>query len=181
MARSHFISVSRQPATSRWPTLSTKACLFIITVLLAANGAGVTLAEDWPGWRKDGSGVSNETGIPQSWDPEHNIVWKTLVPGEGISSPIAWRDRIFITSVEPGTIRHVAYHSYRALLCLLTLAALWWYVEGTPADPLGPRRSAERLAPTVGTIAGKAMRVTLFVGVAYAVLVACEQLRDCYP
>src|SRR5947209_9460891 len=97
-----------------------KACAFLIAFLLAVNAGTVAFAEDWPGWRKDGSGVSMETDIPHSWGPEDNVCWKTSIPGEGISSPIVWKDRVFVTAAVPGTTIHLAYHISYAFLWVLT-------------------------------------------------------------
>src|SRR5438309_7318230 len=87
-----------------------QAFLFLVAFLLGLNGATVACAEDWPGWRKDGSGESRETGIPQSWNPTENIRWKTAIPGEGLSSPIVWKDRVFVTSAVLGTTRHFLFY-----------------------------------------------------------------------
>jgi len=59
-------------------------------------------AADWPGWRGDGSGVSGEAGLPVAWDSQHNVVWKTPLPGEGNSSPIVWGERVFLTAWTDG-------------------------------------------------------------------------------
>src|SRR5438105_3460331 len=85
------------------PRMPARISRFIIIFFLTATGGSVSFAEDWPAWRKDGSGVSTEMGIPQSWGPEENICWKTSLPGGGISSPIVWQDRVFVTAVVPGT------------------------------------------------------------------------------
>lgn len=67
----------------------------------AARGAG----ENWPQWRgPGGQGVSTEQQLPTEWGPEKNIVWKTLLPGSGHSSPIVWGDRIFLTSAFEGEV-----------------------------------------------------------------------------
>jgi outer membrane protein assembly factor BamB len=56
-------------------------------------------AENWPGWRgPEGLGVSNEKGIPVTWDMSKNVKWKVDVPGLGHSSPIVWGNRIFVTT-----------------------------------------------------------------------------------
>src|SRR5690349_4106335 len=53
---------------------------------------------DWPGWRGDGSGTSTETGLPQTWSSTENVLWRTPIPGEGFSSPIVCKDRVFLTA-----------------------------------------------------------------------------------
>ena len=39
--------------------------------------------------------------FPRRGAPPQNVTWKTAIPGHGWSSPIAWGDRIFVTSVIP--------------------------------------------------------------------------------
>ncbi|HSR69873.1 MAG TPA: PQQ-binding-like beta-propeller repeat protein [Acidobacteriota bacterium] len=59
----------------------------------------VAVAGNWPHWRgPDGSGVSQETGLPTSWSAEENIAWKAPLKGRGVSSPVVWEDTVFVTS-----------------------------------------------------------------------------------
>lgn len=54
---------------------------------------------DWPAFRgPSGMGVSDAKGLPLTWSKDEGIVWKTELPGAGASSPITWRDRIYLTS-----------------------------------------------------------------------------------
>ncbi len=56
-------------------------------------------AENWPQWRgPGGTGASSETRLPESWSDTQNIAWKTRLIGVGVSSPVVWGDRVFITS-----------------------------------------------------------------------------------
>jgi outer membrane protein assembly factor BamB len=57
-----------------------------------------TNAENWPAWRRDGTGISNEKNLPVVWSETENVVWRTLLPGEGNSSPIVWGNRVFVTA-----------------------------------------------------------------------------------
>ncbi len=69
------------------------ACTLALT---AAAGAG--RAEDWPQWRgPNGNGVSRDKGFPTRWSGKE-IAWKARLGGLGISSPIVWGDRVFVTS-----------------------------------------------------------------------------------
>ena len=53
---------------------------------------------DWTRFRgPEGAGVSDDTGLPTTWSPTRNLVWKTPLPGFGSSSPITLGDRIFLT------------------------------------------------------------------------------------
>lgn len=56
-------------------------------------------AENWPGWRGAArTGMSSETGLPLSWSEKQGVLWKVALPGSGISNPIVWDDRVFVTS-----------------------------------------------------------------------------------
>jgi len=66
----------------------------IAIVLLSISFAH---AEDWPQWRGPSlNGVSTEKNLPVKWTTEENIAWKTAMPGWSGSTPIIWRDRIFL-------------------------------------------------------------------------------------
>ncbi len=54
-------------------------------------------AENWPQWRGPNlNGVSNEKNLPVSWTTEENITWKLSMPGLSGSTPIIWREHIFL-------------------------------------------------------------------------------------
>lgn len=54
-------------------------------------------AQNWPQWRGPSlNGVSSERNLPLRWTPEENIAWKIAMPGWSGSTPIIWRDRIFL-------------------------------------------------------------------------------------
>jgi len=54
----------------------------------------------WPRFRgPGGAGVSSHANVPTQWNGAagEGIVWKTAVPLPGVSSPIVWKDRVFLT------------------------------------------------------------------------------------
>src|SRR5215216_7744675 len=54
-------------------------------------------AQNWPQWRGPSlNGFSNEKNLPVKWTTEENVVWKVAMPGWSGSTPIIWRDRIFL-------------------------------------------------------------------------------------
>jgi outer membrane protein assembly factor BamB len=64
----------------------------------------VTQAQNWPCWRgPNGDGTSIETNLPTRWDSITNVVWKIPVPGTGYSSPIVWKDKLFMVTALPET------------------------------------------------------------------------------
>lgn len=55
--------------------------------------------EHWPQFRgPDARGVASGPNLPDRWSARENIAWKTDVPGRGWSSPIAWGDRVYLTT-----------------------------------------------------------------------------------
>ena len=97
-----------------FPTKVLGATLVACQVLAAAeqlalseSSAGQSTSADrvegWPQFRGPGStGVAESPGLPEKWSTTENVAWKTIIPGHGWSSPIAWGDRIFVTAVVPG-------------------------------------------------------------------------------
>jgi outer membrane protein assembly factor BamB len=71
--------------------------ILVMVVLLAS----IALAENWPQWRGPNlNGFSNEKNLPSRWTTEENIVWKLPMPDRSGSTPIIWRDRIFLNVAE---------------------------------------------------------------------------------
>ncbi len=68
--------------------------------MITVEGEG---ANYWPGWRgPSAQGYVKGSGYPDTWSSTENVLWRTSVPGEGNSSPIVWRDRIFLTTSRTG-------------------------------------------------------------------------------
>src|SRR6516165_3823891 len=68
-------------------------------------------AGDWPGWRgPTGLGYTDEKDLPLTWNGKtgQGVLWKAQLHGgarnnpefssPGWSSPIVWRDRVFLTT-----------------------------------------------------------------------------------
>jgi outer membrane protein assembly factor BamB len=75
----------------------------ILAAVALAAGSGARIAppetNNWPQWRgPSGNGTSAATGLPTSWGPDKNIVWKTEMPSWSGSTPVIWGDRIYLTS-----------------------------------------------------------------------------------
>jgi outer membrane protein assembly factor BamB len=72
---------------------------------------GVALADNWPGWRgPTGDGRTAETELPLNWSATENVRWKAPLPDVGNSSPVVWKDRVFLTQSQDKGAR-------RAVLC----------------------------------------------------------------
>ena len=68
-----------------------------LVALSPALGAGGSAA--WPQFRGPGGmAIADHSSLPQHWSATSNVAWVADVPGRGWSSPIVWRDRVFVTS-----------------------------------------------------------------------------------
>lgn len=55
----------------------------------------------WPSFRgTSAQGVAEGHPLPEKWNVEkaEGVVWKTNLPGLGLSSPVLWGDRLFLTT-----------------------------------------------------------------------------------
>ena len=68
----------------------------LILLLLISLGALPALWGKEIGWRTDGSGAYPKAQPPLEWSPTKNVVWKTPMPGYGVSHPVPLGHRIFI-------------------------------------------------------------------------------------
>lgn len=72
----------------------------VVTSAVLTSAAPAERADlNWPQWRgPHGLGVVTEADYPEEWGPDKNVAWKTPVPGRGLSSPVVWGDRVFLTT-----------------------------------------------------------------------------------
>jgi hypothetical protein len=69
-----------------------------IVPLFSALAVFFLAGADWPQFRgADGSATSADSGLPERWDNENNLIWKAKLPGWGNSSPIVLADRVYLT------------------------------------------------------------------------------------
>ncbi|HYH65953.1 MAG TPA: PQQ-binding-like beta-propeller repeat protein [Urbifossiella sp.] len=79
---------------------------------LALLSASAVVAADWPAWRgPTGQGHADEPNVPLKWSPKENIKWKVPLAHQGNSTPVVWKDSIFLTQATKGG-------GTRSLLCL---------------------------------------------------------------
>ena len=76
--------------------LNLSMAVMMLCVIMISNGR--IFAKNWPGWRGDGQGISQEKNLPIKWSEEQGVKWKTPIPGAGHSSPIVWGSRVFVTT-----------------------------------------------------------------------------------
>ena len=88
--------------------MATRRCFLVAIALLAsavtAAEPALEPADQWPQWRGPRStGVAPKADPPLTWNEEEgdNVRWKTPIPGRGLSTPIVWGDRVFLTTAIP--------------------------------------------------------------------------------
>jgi hypothetical protein len=57
-------------------------------------------ADVWPGFRGAGDSHTTARELPLEWSDKKNVAWNIALPGYGQSSPVVWRDKVFLTAVE---------------------------------------------------------------------------------
>ncbi len=71
----------------------------MLACLAVALGAGIARADNWPTWRgPNNDGISLEKNLPVKWSTTENITWKLAMPDRSGSTPIIWRDRVFLST-----------------------------------------------------------------------------------
>jgi outer membrane protein assembly factor BamB len=73
----------------------------LVALLLTTLFASDSIGEEWSAWRGPrGDGITTDPA-PTKWSPTENIAWRTKIPGAGNSSPILWKDHLFVTTSLP--------------------------------------------------------------------------------
>src|SRR5438128_11598207 len=107
-ARSAFITASiptrsgsfRQPPKMKRDSGTKVSAVAIVVAALGFCAA----AQDWPGFQGlDRHGVLISAAPPVNWAKEHNVNWRTPLPGKGYSSPVVFGYCSYVTT---------AYDSY---------------------------------------------------------------------
>ena len=76
--------------------------LFVGVLLLFVQK---TPAQNWPQWRGPAlNGVSSEKNLPVKWTTEENVVWKLELPEWSGSTPVIWRNHVFLNVAEAGNL-----------------------------------------------------------------------------
>ena len=73
----------------------------LLGVIVVSAVPPLATAQEWTRFRgPNGSGISDAKTVPVKW-ADADINWKLKLPGEGISSPVIWQDKIFVSAAEP--------------------------------------------------------------------------------
>jgi len=107
--------------------------LAAVLALAASPVSGSEGAADssWPSWRGPlATGEAPAANPPLHWSEEKNVRWKVPIPGRGLSTPIIWGGKIFLTTATPAGMRPDPEAAARAEASLPE----WRRESGTPPD-----------------------------------------------
>ena len=114
--------------------------LIYCALIVGSGYAAEPIRSAWPQFRGPGGrGVSEEKGLPTTWSPKENILWKTELPGAGTSSPIVLGDRIYLTAYSgysvPGSETGDSNDLKLHLIALTPNGEIRWVRDIAPALP----------------------------------------------
>jgi outer membrane protein assembly factor BamB len=83
----------------------------VVAVVWCTHLSVALAADDWPHWRgPNASGVSPETGLPLTWGSASGVAWRAPLNGAGVSTPVVWRDQVYVTSQAGAGVRRAGNH-----------------------------------------------------------------------
>lgn len=73
--------------------------LLSLILILPCQFPATAQQSNWTHFRGSNlDGISEETGIPTTWNDSVNVVWKTRINGKGWSSPVVYGDQVWLTT-----------------------------------------------------------------------------------
>jgi len=117
-----------------------------VAAACAATSAGA--ADDEGRWCRfrgpNGSGIAGPADVPVRWT-EGDYNWKVTLPGGGYSSPVVWKDRLFLLCADDATAR-------RMVVCLRTAdgRGLWRKDYDSTPHRFAKGNSYASASPAVG-------------------------------
>jgi outer membrane protein assembly factor BamB len=145
-----------------------------------AEPVPVAAPRPWPQFRGPrASGIGDDQGAPATWNVAtgEGVRFKTHIPGMGLSSPIVWGDRIFVTTAVSGkgdttfrtglygdgtSVDDVSEHSWRLYSLDLATGRVVWEREIHRGAPQVRRHLKSSLANATPTTDGE--RVVVLFG-----------------
>jgi len=123
--------------------------LLLASLLVLASSSSSSQAQ-WPQFRgPDGQGHSNAKGIPLRWSETESVVWKTAIPGEGLSSPVIAAHQVWLTS------SHDDGKSLHALCIDQANGKILHDIEVLTTDDVGPKHVQNGFASPTPVLDGK--------------------------
>jgi outer membrane protein assembly factor BamB len=100
--RAAFDTLTRTLKPKQESIMRRASLISLLATLMLSNFAGAAQNEGklwWPQFRGPNSSGLGEGRPPVNFGPDHNALWKTAL-GPGLSSPIIWEGRIFLTEFD---------------------------------------------------------------------------------
>lgn len=114
------------------------------TILAAGWLALAAHGQEWTRFRgPNGTGVGQADKVPTTWGAQ-DFLWKTALPGEGVSSPVLWGDKVFVTCGDRKS-------GQRQVVCVDAASGkvLWKKEMAGPSYKMHKRNSVATSTPTV--------------------------------
>jgi prolyl oligopeptidase len=176
------MAVNRGGAVTRYRVVTADPTELPTASAVTSVKAPRTAPIDWPWFRgAAASGVGDGQGAPLSWDvaTRRNVRFRTEIPGMGNSSPIVWKERIFVTTAVSGSgdrtfrtglygdgtaVEDVSEHSFRLLALDKATGTVLWEREVHRASPGAKRHLKSSQANSTPATDGE--RVVVLFGAA---------------
>jgi outer membrane protein assembly factor BamB len=121
-----------------------KLSLSIILIFcIPLFGATPTVPQTWPGFRGAGDCQTAAQKLPLEWADQRNVAWRADLPGYGQSSPVIWKNRIFLTSVEGPNKENLIVSAYD-----LNKGTRLWMNQYDSTMPMKDTNTVSKAAPT---------------------------------
>jgi outer membrane protein assembly factor BamB len=76
-----------------------RSAISLFLVFLFCHTA-VFADDNWPGFRGNGDSHTSARMLPLEWSDNKNLAWSKALPGYGQSSPIIWRNHVYLTAID---------------------------------------------------------------------------------
>jgi outer membrane protein assembly factor BamB len=115
----------------------------ILIFCIPLFGATPTVPQTWPGFRGEGDCQTAAQKLPLEWADQRNVAWRADLPGYGQSSPVIWKNRVFLTSVEGANKEHLIVSAYD-----LNKGMRLWMNQYDSTMPMKDANTVSKAAPT---------------------------------
>ncbi len=99
-------SVPKRSLGNRYPICILAVIFGLDAAIARAESPSAEALRWWGQWRgPTANGLAPQGNPPLNWSEDSNVRWKVELPGNGLSTPIVWGDRIYILSAVPAERR----------------------------------------------------------------------------
>lgn len=102
-------------------------------------------SEDWSSFRGQGDSIARVQSLPIQWEMRGRVegAWDIRLPGYGQSSPVVWKDRVFVTAVS-GELKE----NLHVLAIDLATGSIVWQEDFEATQKVKDSDAVSRGAPT---------------------------------